>query len=150
MGLFNLFKPRLKIQDEVFGEMKYYKSKDPAHCFFEAEAYFKPLEKKIGFTIYAGETGPTKSQKNFYELFQQRYDQLKSSLIPLLNKQLVDWYAGRSIENFDQEFDLESIEIPGIDGQPVKWSICYAAKKINHWATIDFIDFEPQKVLIDG
>jgi hypothetical protein len=64
--------------------------------------------------------------------------------------ELVDWYAGKSIEVFEKEFDLESFEIPRIDNHPIKWSMTYVAKKIHHWATIDFIEFEPSHVLIDG
>jgi len=90
------------------------------------------------------------TQKDFYRSLEQRYDQLKSTLIPHLNKELTDWYAGRSIEDFDQEFDLEHLEIPSMEDQPVKWSICYVAKKIHHWATIDLIDFEPVQIQIDG
>jgi hypothetical protein len=42
MGLFNLFKPPIKILDDTFGELKCYRSKVPSDNFFEGKALFTP------------------------------------------------------------------------------------------------------------
>jgi hypothetical protein len=150
MGLFNLFKKPPKIQDETFGEMVYCDFKDPSKNFFEGQGLFKPRQKTIGFTIDADESGPTRDQKDFYHSVENKYGQIKAAMIPLLNSELTDWYEGNKIEDFDSEFELESIVIPRMDKAPVQWSMVYVAKKIKHWATIEFVDFEPKHVLIDG
>ena len=150
MGLFGIFKKPLKLHDDTFGEMIFCKFKDSSKNFFEGEGFFKPQQKKIGFTIDADETGPTKEQKDFYSLIQGNYDKIKVAIIPFLNKELIDWYEGKSIEDFDNEFYLESITLSRLDKKPIEWSMTYVVKKINHWATIEFADFNPKNVLIDG
>lgn len=150
MGLFNLFKKPLRIQDETFGKMMYSKFKDTSKNFFEGQGLFKPQQKTIGFTIDADESGPTKDQKDFYHSIEKKYEQIKAAMLPLLNRELIDWYDGNKIEDFDNEFELESIVIPRMDKAPVEWSLIYVAKKIKHWATIEFVDLEPKHVLIDG
>jgi len=148
MGLFNLFKKPEKIQDEIFGEIRLFKSKKNSGC--EAESFFKPCNKVIGVIIDCDENPPTEKQKEFYISIQYNYEQIKNASIPILNKELIDWYKGQTIQNFDEEFELESIQIPIINATPINWSITYVVKKINHWATIDFSDFKPVNVLIDG
>jgi hypothetical protein len=151
MGLFSFFKKqRLRITDDVFGEMVFCKSRNPSDNFFEAQGFFPPLQTKIGLTIAADETGPTAGQKEFYHTIQSRYEEIKTAIIPLLNKELLDWYDGGQIVDFDAEFEMESIEIPRMDKKPIKWSLGYGVNRIDHWATIEFEDFEPTSVLVDG
>jgi hypothetical protein len=150
MGLFNLFKKPSKIQDDTFGEMVFSGFKDASKNFFEGQGLFKPQQKMIGFTIDADASGPTREQKDFYHSIEEKYEQIKAAIIPLLNSALIDWYEGNKIEDFDKEFELESIVIPRMDKAPVEWSMAYVAKKIKHWAIIEFIDLEPKHVHIDG
>lgn len=150
MGLFNFFKKAPKIQDDTFGEMGYTTFKDPSKNFFEGQGLFQPLQKNIGFTIDADEASPTEEQKEFYHSIENKYDGIKAALIPLLNRELGEWNGGKPIADFDKEFELESIVLPRMDNQPITWSIVYIINNTNHWATIEFIDFQPQSVLIDG
>ncbi|HEY4108033.1 hypothetical protein [Puia sp.] len=150
MPLFNLFKKPFKLQDEVFGAMRFTRFKDASKNFFECEAFFQPLQREIGLTIDADETGATKAQKEWYALIQGKYDTIKTAITPLLYERLFDWYEGETIEDIDKEFDLESIGLTRIGGEPVRWSMIYVVKRIDHWATIEFVDLEPRSVLIDG
>ena len=35
-------------------------------------------------------------------------------MLPLLNRELIDWYDGNKIEDFDNEFELEYIIFPKV------------------------------------
>lgn len=145
MGLFNLFRKPLKIEDVVFGVMTAVDKNG-----FECQSFFMPESRLVGVCLHVIDAAPSVAQKEFYRKIQSKYEQLKEVLIPVLNDELYDWYDGRSIQDFDKELELESISVPVIEDGPVTWSITYVAKQINHWATIELLDFIPISVVIDG
>lgn len=145
MGFFNLFRKPLKIEDDVFGVMTAVDKNS-----FECHSFFMPESRVIGVCLDVIGATPSVAQKEFYRNIQSKYEQLKEMLIPVLNEELYDWYDGRSIQDFNEEFELESISVPVMEDGPVAWTITYVAKQINHWATIELLDFTATGVVIDG
>ncbi len=150
MGLFNFFKKTVKINDDTFGEMVVHKSKDPSNIDYDGECLFLPLNLMIGIGLNADEQGPSTQQKEFYKEIQAKYDELREILRPVLNAELINWYNGKTIEDFDSELELESIMLPRFNGEDVEWSISYVVHKIDHWATVTLEGFEPKHLVIDG
>ena len=129
MGFFDIFKKKLKFNDDIFGELGYTIFKDPLKNFYDGTIIFNLQE--IGINIDADENGPTIEQKDFYIKIRDNYNSIKNDIIiPYLNKELIDWLDG----------NLQQIE----------WSFTFYCKKIDHYVTIDFKDLNPQCNTVDG
>ncbi|MGZ9675404.1 hypothetical protein [Flavobacterium sp. GNP001] len=150
MGIFDIFKKKPKFVDDLFGELSYSKFSDSKKNFYDGTAKFN--SKEVGITIDADENGPTESQKDFFNKLQSKYASLKVDiLIPYLNKELEDWNNENQIVDFDKEFTIDGISLSRIMGNSVNWSLTLYSTKINHYVTIEFIDFEPQHgITVDG
>lgn len=150
MGLFDIFKRKPKLVDPIFGELTYTTFKDGLKNFYDGEVMFH--SQKAGIGVDADERGPTNEQHAFYKKVEEQYPLLvKNTIIPFLEKELEGWRNSDKITDFDNEFEIDGISLPRISNKPVQWSICYFSKKIDHYITIEFIDFNPQpNPVIDG
>jgi len=150
MGIFDLFKKKPKFVDNLFGELNYTKFRDTAKNFYDGDVKFD--SQKVGINIEADENGPTKSQKEFYTKLLNNYDTLKVDvIIPHLKKELEDWQEENEIIDFDKEFTIDGISLSRITNNTAHWSLTLYSVKINHYVTIEFINFEPQEgIIVDG
>ena len=150
MGIFDIFKKKPKFVDEVFGELEYTTFRDKSKNFYDGTITFD--KQQCGINLEADENGPTTEQKEFFRELCNKYPILKKDiLIPFLNKEMEDWAEKSQILDFDKEFELDSISFPIITRRPVDWSLTLYSSKIEHWVTIDFIEWQPQSgVVIDG
>ena len=149
MGFFDIFKKKLKFNDDIFGELGYTIFKDPLKNFYDGTIIFNLQE--IGINIDADENGPTIEQKDFYIKIRDNYNSIKNDIIsPYLNKELIDWLDGNLIQDFDKEFSVDGIAISRIKLQQIEWSFTFYCKKIDHYVTIDFKDLNPQCNTVDG
>ena len=72
-------------------------------------------------------------------------------MTPLITDEFQNWKEDFQIVDFNKEFSIDGITIPRMDDNPLVWDISFTTiHDKNHWVTIDFVDFEPQGVLIDG
>jgi hypothetical protein len=54
-------------------------------------------------------------------------------------------------KDFDKEFMLSSIEIPGLSIKPAVWEMTYTSIHDDHYFTAIFHDFEPEsEIAING
>ena len=150
MGMFDLFKKKQKFVDELFGELGYTTFRDKSKNFYEGTITVD--KQQCGITLDADENGPTIEQKEFFREICDKYPSLKKDiLLPFLNKELEEWTENNQILDFDKEFELDGISLPVIKGRPVNWTLTLSSTMIQHWVTIDFVEWQPQPdVLIDG
>jgi hypothetical protein len=90
MGLFDIFKKKPKIVDDLFGELGYTTFKDSQKNFYDGTATID--SQQIGVNLDADENGPTAQQKEFFIKLRDNYKSFKTEiLIPFLKKELEDW-----------------------------------------------------------
>ena len=151
MGIFNIFKKPLKIQDDFFGELSLTSFKDSRKNFFTGQKYFNELNPKVEVINDSDNTGTTASQRSRYQEIQDNFSRLIEKMTPLIVDAFQNWIENFKISDFNKEFRIESITMARIDSKPFNWDICFTTlHDKNHWVIIDFVDFEPQRVLIDG
>ena len=151
MGLFDLFKKPQTIQDDFFGKLTFMSFKDPAKNYFEGKGKFRPTGDEIEYFIDADLIGPTHEQRNFYNRVQDSYDELVSRITPLIEDEFKNWKEDFKIKNFKKEFTLVAVSIPRLNTNPTTWDMSFETiHDSDHQVTVDFKDFEPVGILIDG
>ena len=151
MGLFDIFKKPITIQDDFYGKLRFMKMKAEGKSYFEGKGLFKPTGKEIEYFITANEDGPDQKQKEFYNWVQENYSDLVIKFKPLIEDEFRNWKEDFTIKNFDSEFQLVALTIPNQDRKPLKWELSFDTEHDeNHQITVEFSGLEPQAVLIDG
>ena len=151
MGLFDIFKKSQTIQDDFFGKLTFISFKDPTMNCFEGKGKFKPTGDTIEYTIEADLSGPTNDQRNFYNKVQDLYDEIISKITPLIEDEFKNWKEDFKIKDFKKEFKLVAVTIPRLSSNAATWAMSFETiHDNNHQVTVDFKDFEPEGILIDG
>ncbi len=113
MGVFDfIFGKRISIEDEVFGKMTYEKFKDPSKNYFIAYVNTFPNSNEVSLYIDADQHGPTKTQKDFYKKFIIKYKKFVPIFKDALVIELANFPKFNSVNDFENEFILESLNIP--------------------------------------
>ncbi len=119
--------------------------------YFEGKGLFKPTGKEIEFFITANEDGPDQKQKEFYNWIQENYSDLVIKFKPLIEDEFRNWKEDFTIKNFDSEFHLVALTIPNQERKPFNWDLSFDTEHDeNHQFTVEFSEFEPQAVSING
>ena len=150
MGLFEIFKKKPKIADDLFGELGYTTFKNSQKNFYDGTATIDG--QQIGINLDADHAGPTTKQKDFFIKLRDNYSSFKTEvLVPFLKKELTDWIEENQITDFDAEFTIDGISLPRMDQSPIKWSLTLYSLKIDHYLTIEFSGMTPEDgIVIDG
>lgn len=151
MGLFDLFKKPLIVNDDFFGALRFVDFKDPSKDYFEGKGHFTPTSSEIEYLIQADKDGPTDEQQQFYRDLQSNFNQFIDKMKPLIEDEFRNWKDDFVIKDFNKEFELVCITIPRLDVRPLIWDMVFTTiHDESHHVTIDFIDLEPNGILIDG
>ncbi len=151
MGLFNLFKKPVIVQDDFFGPLRFVDLKDPLRNYFEGKGFFAPTGSQTQYLIRAGVEGPGASQKYFYREFQANFAQYVEKIKPMIEDEFRNWKEDFTISDFYKEFDLVCLTIPAPGIKPLAWDMAFTTiHDLNHHITIDFVDDRPNGILIDG
>jgi len=151
MGLFNLFKKPTIIQDNFFGSLRFMDFKDPSKNYFEGKGYFTPTQSETEYLIQADIEGPTDEQQQFYRDLQDNFIHYIQKIKPLIEEEFRNWKEDFEIKNFTNEFALVCLTIPRHGLRPLIWDMTFTTvHDLNHQVTIDFVDNEPNGILIDG
>lgn len=151
MGIFNLFKKPTIIQDEFFGPLRFVSFKKAANSYFEGRGYFNPANSETEYLIEAAIEGPTETQRQFYRDLQSNFTLYVEKIIPLIEDEFRNWQEDFVIKDFNLEFKLVCITIPNLETKPLVWDMAFTTvHDLNHHVTIDFIDDQPNGILIDG
>jgi hypothetical protein len=82
---------------------------------------------------------------------QDSYDDLISKIIPLIEDEFKNWKDDFKIKDFKKEFKLVAVTIPRLNANATSWDMSFETiHDDNHQVTVDFKDFEPEGILIDG
>jgi hypothetical protein len=139
------------VPDAVFGPLRYRSSKDPSKGYFTGKGFFPPTCSDTDLLIQADASGPTESQRAFYQNLQTNFDKFANKMKRLIEDEFRNWQPDFEISDFRKEFTLVCISIPRLDAAPVRWELAFnTIHDRNHLVTIDFVGDEPQGILIDG
>ncbi len=151
MGLFDLFKKPPTIKDDFFGVLTFVSFKKSTADYFEGKGRFKPTGDEIEYFIGADIRGPTNDQRDFYNKVQESYDELVAKFTPLIENEFKNWKSDFKIVNFKKEFKLVAMTIPRLNDNVITWDMSFdTIHDANHQVTVDFKNFEPEGILIDG
>ena len=151
MGLFNLFKKSVFVQDDLFGRLQFVDFKDSTKNYFEGAGFFAPTQSETDYLIRADIEGPTEEQRQFYLDLQANFEQYVEKITPLIEGEFQNWREDFKITNFTKEFSLVCITIPRQDILPMVWEMAFTTiHDLDHHVTIDFIGNESNGILIDG
>lgn len=151
MKLFNWFRKPQLIQDPFFGKLRFASFSNIDKNYFEGRIHFEATGNEIQLIIEAGQEGPGAPQQQFYRQLESRYKLYVPQIIPLLEEELRHWKAQFRILDFLREFTLISATIPRNDQGVLKWNLSFSTiHDENHTFIVNFINDEPQGVLIDG
>ena len=151
MGLFNLFKKPVIVQDDFFGSLRFMNFKDSSKNYFEGKGLFVPTNSETQYLIHADIDGPSDNQKVFYRDLQANFTQYVEKIKPLIEYEFRNWKENFTIDDFYKEFNLVCITIPRHDTSPLIWDMAFTTiHDLNHHVTIDFVDVDPKGILIDG
>jgi hypothetical protein len=151
MGLFDLFNKPQTIKDDFFGTLTHMTFKDSTNNYFEGKGKFRPTGDEIEYFVGSDFSGPTTEQKHFYNKVQDCYDELISKITPLIEDEFKNWKEDFKINDFKREFKLVAVTIPRPNPHATIWDMSFETiHDDNHQVTVNFKDFEPDGVLIDG
>ena len=151
MGLFNIFKKPIIVNDEYIGTLRFVEFKDSTKDYFEGKAHFAPTDSVTEIFVQADRNGPTDEQREFYRDFQSNFRVYIEKIQPLIENEFRNWQENFIIHDFTKEFKLVCITIPRFAKKPLSWDLSFTTSHDKeHYVTIDFMDFEPIGVLIDG
>ena len=102
MGVFSfLFGKTIKINDEFFGEMVFSEfKKNLEKNYFECKKQFNPINDIIELSIDGKMSGPTQTQKDFFKKIESNYDEIISSIKPLIEDKFQNWKDDFKILDF--------------------------------------------------
>jgi hypothetical protein len=153
MGLLDfIFGKSIKIENDFFGQMLFSgDKKDPSKSYFECRRHFKPSDKVIEIGIDGAETGPTQIQIDFFKSVEDRYNEITSSIAPMIEEEVGNWQEGFKIKDFNREFEPVYLRLPRCEGNVIIWEIAFESDHDrNHTFTVTMNDFVAKEILIDG
>ncbi|MCC6371300.1 MAG: hypothetical protein IT236_09875 [Bacteroidia bacterium] len=94
---------------------------------------------------------PTEEQRRFYTHIQNNYSDYKTKMAPVIEDTFQNAFEGFKITDFDQEFKLVALIVPDFAQQPLEWHFSFENENDpDHVYTVEFIDYEPSHLQIDG
>jgi len=153
MGIFDfVFGKTIKIEDEFFGRMIFSEfKKNPEKNYFECRRYFKPTDEVIEIGIEGNATGPNEFQKEFFRKIESNFDNIISSIKPMVENEFQNWKEDFKIADFKKEFNAVYLYIPRCENQTKIWEIAFESDHdLNHTFTLTMNNFIAKEILIDG
>ena len=139
------------IEDAFFGELRFFDSKDKTLQYFEGKRYFKPIDGPIEVSIDADFSGPSEKQKQFFRQVEESYDELVDRIKPFITNEFRSWKEDFVIRDFKKEFTPVHFSIPRVPKDQMEWELTFdTIHVLNHSVTIEFINFQPTRILVNG
>ncbi|WP_299124553.1 hypothetical protein [uncultured Tenacibaculum sp.] len=153
MGIFDfIFGKTIKIEDEFFGRMVFSEfKKNPEKNYFECRRHFKPTNEIIEIGIEGYVTGPTVIQKNFFRKIESDYNEITSSIKPMIENEFRNWKEDFKITDFNKEFKAVYLYLSRCEKEPKIWEIAFEREHDpNHTFTLTMNNLISTEILIDG
>lgn len=144
MGIIEfLFGKTKTIEDEFFGVLQLFDSKDKTKQHFEGKRSFSPTNQSIWLEIDADFSGPTNEQKQFFRQIEDQYDELVEKVKPLIITEYQNLRADFAIQDFKNEFTPVHLTIPLLPQSEIEWELAFdTIHDSNHTVIIGFSNFE--------
>lgn len=141
----------LRREDDCFGKMHFLEHRrKPELSYWECVCPFRTADNRIEVCVYGTREGPDDRQKAFFREVESRYSALTEAIIPLIEEEFRNWQPDWRIGNFMAEFTLVLLELPLLNGSAV-WRMNFDTKHDpDHQFTIEFCNWIPQSVHVDG
>ena len=79
------------------------------------------------------------------------YHTIKNDIIiPFLKKESENNISNSGVDNFDDEFELDSIVIGRYEYELTEWTITYNSNSLKHYFSVCFKGMKPEHLTIDG
>lgn len=146
MGILDLFRKPLAVDDNVFGSLKLITFKDPAKNYFEGEIVFKPTGHTVELVIEASQATPSAAQKKLYTDVLESYQGLTVKMAPLVQKAI----SRDRITNFGKEFRALTLKIFRTSSGPARWEMSFeSTDEEGEQFTVEFKGLEPVTVVAE-
>lgn len=146
-----LGKPPLEMEHECFGKMLFMGGDEPAEDdYWEAGISMVGAKEPLSILINAPVSGPTDAQVEFYQKAISDLGALFDQCWPIFEPDFQQWTDRKLSGNWEDEFELMSIEIPRDADEHNEWAVGYYVDAANHYFTARFIDGKPAYNEIDG
>ncbi len=144
-------KQPIEMEHDFFGRILFMGGDEPADDdYWESELSIKEAKEPLTIIINAPVSGPTKHHVDFLENAVSDLDALFKKCWPIFKPDFQQWTNKELNENWKDDFELLSIEIPKNADENNEWTVGYFVEAANHYFTARFIDGEPRYNEIDG
>jgi hypothetical protein len=146
MKIFKKRKSKPKMSDPIFGDIEYRK---PGYWIGEIE--FEPTGRTIGIIITAAADGPTEEQRDFIIQLKNRYEiEVKGKAGNYLHETFSNWKEDFPREKIWDEFQLDFINMSNFSNDMIRLELSYSCKSDDHSFDVEFRNFEPQGISLNG
>lgn len=143
--------PPVERQHPFFGRILYMGSdEDDPKGYWEAEKIVEGQAEPLTVLINAPLSGPDDKQVQFYRDAMSDQYELFSRCWPIFEPDFPQWTGKNFNGNWQDDFQLVSIEIPKDGDIHNEWSVSYFVEAANHYFTARFINAKPTFNEIDG
>jgi hypothetical protein len=144
-------RPPIEINHEFFGKILFMGGdKHKEDDYWEAELEIKGAKEPITVLIGAGKEGPDSKHAAFFKKCVSDLDTLFDKCWPIFEPDFQQWTGKPFSENWRDDFELMSIEIPREADENNEWTVSYYVDAANHYFTARFINGKPKYNEIDG
>jgi hypothetical protein len=153
MGLLDfIFGKSVKIENSFFGSMLFLDFKGEVdNSYFECRRMFAPSNDIIEIGIDGDISGPTQKQIDFFKTIEEQYQEISSSIKPLIEDQFQNWKEDFEIVDFKKEFKPVYLRMPKCEEMPIVWEIAFESHHDrNHTFTLTMENLIAKELLIDG
>jgi hypothetical protein len=135
----------LVIDHPYFGRIRFV-----AGVHWEAELVVAGIPEKVGVTVPAPESGPTKAQVAFCAAQLADLDRLFERCRPVFEGTFEEWAQKPFPRSSQDEFSLVGLDLPPGGDENEPWSVCYFVDAANHYFTAHFEHAQPSYLTVDG
>ena len=146
-----LGKPPVEMEHEVFGHMLFLEGEQGGpEGYWECELPYANREGVLSVLVNAPLFGPDPRHVAFYQQVISNPDALFLRCWPVFEPDFEQWAGKPFSGNWQDDFELLSIEIPTEGDESNEWTVGYFVAAANHYFTARFINGKPEFNEIDG
>lgn len=144
-------KPPVAKEHGYFGKMLFMADDDSGiDGYWEAELVIAAAKEPLTILINAPVSGPDAAQVVFCQQAIADPDALFDKCWPIFEPDFEQWTGTAFSGNWQDDFELMSIEIPRHADTSEEWTVGYYVDAANHYFTARFIDGKPRYNEVDG
>lgn len=108
--------------------------------------HFAPVDDLVEISVTAGTEGPSEEQAAFFRQLVERYESIRPFIAALLEEQ-----CDIPVADTWRRLALDSLQITNhCAGRPQHWQAGYGVSDDDHVISVEFHDWIPEGVYVDG